>query len=111
MGNKGRGGEIRGGPVAAVRTETRLTKMKIAGLFAGIGGFELGMHQAGHETVLLCEIRAGSRAVLEKAFPGVRIDPDVRALGPIPREVDLICAGFPCQDLSQAGKTTGLSGK
>lgn len=85
--------------------------MKIAGLFAGIGGFELGMHRAGHETQLLCEIRSGAQAVLRTAFPDVRIDPDVRKLGPIPRDVDLVCAGFPCQDLSQAGKTNGLEGK
>lgn len=85
--------------------------MKVAGLFAGIGGFELGLHAAGHDTELLCEIRPGAQAVLRTAFPGVRIDPDVRALGPIPRGVELVCAGFPCQDLSQAGRTNGLAGE
>lgn len=85
--------------------------MKVAGLFAGIGGFELGLHAAGHETVLLCEIRPGAQAVLRAAFPHVRIDPDVRNLGPIPRGVELLCAGFPCQDLSQAGRTSGLDGE
>lgn len=85
--------------------------MKVAGLFAGIGGFELGLHAAGHETVYLCEIRPGAQAVLRSAFPDVRIDPDVRRLGPIPRGVELICAGFPCQDLSQAGRTGGLDGE
>lgn len=85
--------------------------MKVAGLFAGIGGFELGLHAAGHETVLLCEIRPGAQAVLRAAFPHVRIDPDVRNLGPIPRGVELLCAGFPCQDLSQAGRTSGLEGE
>lgn len=85
--------------------------MKVAGLFAGIGGFELGLHDAGHETALLCEIRPAAQAVLQVAFPEVRIDPDVRSLGPIPRGVDLICAGFPCQDLSQAGRTSGLAGE
>lgn len=85
--------------------------MQVAGLFAGIGGFELGLHRAGHRTSLLCEIRPGARAVLKQAFPGIRIDPDVRTLGPIPRVIDLICAGFPCQDLSQAGRTSGLDGE
>jgi DNA (cytosine-5)-methyltransferase 1 len=85
--------------------------MKIAGLFAGIGGFELGLHRAGHRTSLLCEIRPGAQAVLRRAFPGVRLDPDVRSLGPVPRDVDLVCAGFPCQDLSQAGRTSGLAGE
>lgn len=85
--------------------------MKVVGLFAGVGGFEVGMHEAGHETRLLCEIQPGAQAVLRERFPDVRIDPDVRKLGPIPRDVDLICAGFPCQDLSQAGTTNGLDGK
>lgn len=85
--------------------------MRVAGLFAGIGGFEVGLHRAGHHTEMLCEIRAGAQAVLRVAFPDVRVDPDVRALGPIPRGVDLICAGFPCQDLSQAGRTGGLDGE
>lgn len=85
--------------------------MRVAGLFAGIGGFELGLSQAGHATSLLCEIRPGAQAVLQAAFPGVRIDPDVRALGPISRGTDLITAGFPCQDLSQAGRTSGLAGE
>lgn len=85
--------------------------MEFAGLFAGIGGFEWGLHQAGHVTRLLCEIRPAAQSVLAKAFPGIRIDQDVRNLGPIPRSVDAICAGFPCQDLSQAGRTGGLDGK
>ncbi|MBK7080416.1 MAG: DNA cytosine methyltransferase [Betaproteobacteria bacterium] len=85
--------------------------MRIAGLFAGIGGFEHGLHQAGHETVLLCEIKPEAQAVLREKFPGIRIDPDVRGLGPIPKGTEVICAGFPCQDLSQAGRTNGLAGE
>lgn len=85
--------------------------MRVAGLFAGIGGFEHGFHLAGHETVLLCEIRSGAQAVLREKFPDVRIEPDVRELATIPKGVDILCAGFPCQDLSQAGRTTGLAGE
>lgn len=85
--------------------------MQVAGLFAGIGGFELGLHRTGHKASLLCEIRPGAQLVLKRSFPDVRIDPDVRSLGAIPRGVDLICAGFPCQDLSQAGRTSGLDGE
>jgi DNA (cytosine-5)-methyltransferase 1 len=84
--------------------------MRIAGLFAGIGGFEHGLHLAGHEAVMLCEIRPDAQAVLKVRFPGVRIDPDVRSLGPIPRGTEVIAAGFPCTDLSQAGLTNGLAG-
>lgn len=85
--------------------------MHVAGLFAGIGGFELGMHQAGHETALLCDVSPASRAVLQARFPGVPYFDDITALRSLPRAIDVICAGFPCQDLSQAGKTAGLGGQ
>lgn len=82
--------------------------MKVAGLFAGIGGFELGLERAGHSTVLLCDIDPVARQVLRNHFD-CRVEGDVRdvQIGP---DVDLITAGFPCQDLSQAGKTKGLAG-
>src|SRR5207253_7474617 len=81
----------------------------VAGLFAGIGGIELGLHRAGHETALLCEIDPAASAVLKMRFPGVRLEPDITKLSTLP-EVDVIAAGFPCQDLSQAGRTAGISG-
>lgn len=85
--------------------------MKIAGLFAGIGGMELGMHRAGHHTVLLCDVLPTARAVLAAHFPGVDYRDDIRRLRSLPADVDLVCAGFPCQDLSQAGLTAGLDGE
>jgi DNA (cytosine-5)-methyltransferase 1 len=83
--------------------------LRAAGLFAGIGGIERGLHLAGHTTELLCEIDAGARAVLEARFPGVPVVDDVQRLTSLP-EVGLVCAGFPCQDLSQAGRTVGIDG-
>lgn len=85
--------------------------MRIAGLFAGIGGFELGMHRAGHATELLCDVLPTSRAVLATRFPGVDYHDDITTLRSLPASVDAICAGFPCQDLSQAGRTAGLEGE
>lgn len=85
--------------------------MRIAGLFAGIGGFELGMHRAGHATELLCDVLPTSRAVLAARFPGVDYHDDITTLRSLPASVDAICAGFPCQDLSQAGRTAGLEGE
>lgn len=79
------------------------------GLFAGIGGIERGFELAGHETELLCEIDAGARKVLGRRF-SAKVEPDIRRMGAFP-EVDLIAAGFPCQDLSQAGMTAGIAGK
>lgn len=85
--------------------------MRIAGLFAGIGGFELGMHLAGHSTELLCDVLPASKAVLSVRFPGVEYRDDITQLRSLPSSVDAICAGFPCQDLSQAGRTAGLAGE
>ena len=84
--------------------------MRIAGLFAGIGGLELGMHRAGHTTDLLCDILPAAKAVLSVRFPNVEYRDDIKGLRSLPASVDAICAGFPCQDLSQAGRTAGLAG-
>jgi DNA (cytosine-5)-methyltransferase 1 len=93
-------------PSASASSETGL---RIAGLFAGIGGIELGLHRAGHRSVLLNEIEPGAQAVLRAQFPGVDLTGDVCDLGSLP-DVDLVAAGFPCQDLSQAGRTLGIWG-
>jgi DNA (cytosine-5)-methyltransferase 1 len=82
----------------------------VAGLFAGIGGIERGLHQAGHRAALLCENDAAATEVLKARYPQIQLGGDVRALKNLPRETTLIAAGFPCQDLSQAGKTTGIAG-
>jgi DNA (cytosine-5)-methyltransferase 1 len=80
------------------------------GLFAGIGGLELGLHQAGHKTTLLCEKDPAATAVLRSRFAAVPIHEDVTTLRSIPRGSSLLVAGFPCQDLSQAGRTSGIAG-
>ncbi|MDE1947967.1 MAG: DNA cytosine methyltransferase [Burkholderiales bacterium] len=85
--------------------------LHIAGLFAGIGGFELGLHRAGHRTELVCDILPASRAVLEARFPGIEYRDDITKLRSLPARIDALCAGFPCQDLSQAGQTAGLEGE
>lgn len=85
--------------------------MKVAGLFAGIGGFERGLAQAGHETALLCEIWEPARAVLQSRFPDVACEADIRELQALPEDVELLVGGFPCQDLSQAGLTVGIGGR
>lgn len=85
--------------------------MKIAGLFAGIGGLELGLHRAGHETMILSEIWQPASAVLEHRFKGVPNVGDISNLKSLPSDIELMTAGFPCQDLSQAGKTAGIKGK
>jgi len=79
------------------------------GLFAGIGGIETGLARAGHTTSLLCEVDDAARRVLADKLPRVPLHDDIRTLDDLPR-CDLLAAGFPCQDLSQAGRTAGISG-
>jgi DNA (cytosine-5)-methyltransferase 1 len=86
-------------------------KLTFGSLFAGIGGFDLGFERAGMECVWQCEIDNHARAVLQKQF-GVKIYDDVRTITAGNTEtVDLICGGFPCQDVSVAGKRKGLAGE
>jgi DNA (cytosine-5)-methyltransferase 1 len=86
--------------------------MKVLDLFSGIGGFSLGLERAGMKTIAFCEIDPFCRKVLKKHWPDVPIFEDVRTLtneqvGP----VDVICGGFPCQDISVAGKGAGIEGE
>ena len=83
----------------------------IVGLFAGIGGIELGLEDAGFETAGLCELDDAARAVLKRRFdlPMDRLWRDVRELDLLP-PTEVVTAGFPCQDLSQAGRKAGIRG-
>lgn len=85
--------------------------LRAVGLFAGIGGIELGLRRAGHDTILLCEIEPTARAVLTARFPDLALHDDVTTLTAAQLgSAELIVGGFPCQDLSQAGNTAGISG-
>lgn len=82
----------------------------VAGLFAGIGGFERGLALAGHETSFLCELDPAAAAVLSRRFPECRITSDIRKVGSLPPETQVVTAGFPCQNLSSSGRKDGISG-
>lgn len=90
--------------------------MRLLSLFAGIGGFELGLERSGYfETVAQCEIDPYCNRVLAKHWPDVRRYGDIRELdgNRLVREcgrIDAICGGFPCQDISTAGKGAGIGG-
>ena len=94
-------------------------KLRVLDLFSGIlvGGFSLGLERAGgFSTVAFCEIEPFPRKVLAKHWPGVPQYEDVRTLtaDTLARDgiaVDVITGGFPCQDLSVAGKRAGLAGE
>ncbi len=105
--------------------------MRVGSLFSGVGGFDLGLERAGHAVVFQVERDAFCQRVLAARWPGVARYGDVRdvGLGPGPgrserpeesslcagwagrqSDIDLLVGGFPCQDLSVAGKRAGLSG-
>jgi DNA (cytosine-5)-methyltransferase 1 len=84
--------------------------LKFGSLFSGIGGFDTGFEQAGMECVWQVEIDKDCQRVLAKHWPDVARFDDVSKVGQLPA-VDVICGGFPCQDLSVAGKRKGLAGE
>jgi site-specific DNA-cytosine methylase len=80
-------------------------------LFAGIEGFGLGFRQAGFQTVWAVEKEPFCQAITRTHFPGTEIHSDVHDVGKHNlAAVDVLTAGFPCQDLSVAGKRAGLGG-
>jgi DNA (cytosine-5)-methyltransferase 1 len=91
--------------------------LRVLSLFAGIGGFDLGLERTGgFKTVAFCEIEPFCRRVLAKHWPGVPCYEDVRTLGGERLAadgiaVDVIVGGFPCQDISYAGPGEGLDGE
>jgi DNA (cytosine-5)-methyltransferase 1 len=85
--------------------------MTIGSLFAGIGGFDLGFERAGFEIRWQVEIDPFCRAVLAMHWPQVRRYEDIRTVvGAELEPVDVLCGGFPCQDISFAGRGGGIDG-
>jgi DNA (cytosine-5)-methyltransferase 1 len=89
--------------------------MKVLSLFSGVGGFDMGLENAGMETVFQCEWDKHANSILHRHWPDVPKWDDVSTLtgkhilanAPV---VDVVAWGSPCQDLSVAGKRAGLEG-
>lgn len=89
--------------------------IKVASFFAGIGGFDLGLEQAGMKVIFQCEVNKYCQKVLRKHWPDAILHKDINSVVPedIPSDSQVWCGGFPCQDLSLAnqGKRKGLIGE
>ena len=89
--------------------------MNFLDLFSGIGGFALGLERSGHRVGAFCEIDPYCRRVLQRHWPRVPVYEDIRSVTAARLRadgvsVDAICGGFPCQDISIAGKGAGVAG-
>ena len=88
------------------------TTCTFGSLFAGVGGFDLGFERAGMACEWQVEIDDYANQVLEKHWPDVHRERDIRTSGGHNlQSVDVICGGFPCQDISYAGRGAGLDGE
>src|SRR5687768_2363432 len=90
-----------------------MRKLRVLDLFSGIGCFSIGLEMTGgFETVAFCEIDPDRRNDLKSVWPGVPVFEDVRSLsGKEVGKIDVITGGFPCQDISIAGRRAGITGK
>ncbi len=85
--------------------------MNVGSLFAGIGGFDLGLEQAGHDIVWQSETDRHASQVLEQHWPDIPNHGDVTKIGADNvADVDVLTGGFPCQNVSVAGRREGLDG-
>ena len=85
--------------------------LRMMDTFSGIGGFSLAARWLGGiETVQFVEREPFCQRILSKHWPTVPIHDDICTFQPDPGSADIVCGGFPCQDISQAGKGAGLAG-
>lgn len=85
--------------------------LTVGSLFTGIGGLDLGLERAGMRVAWQCDADDKCRDLLGQRWPGVPVYDDVRTVDGRVARVDVLCGGFPCQDLSVAGSRAGLAGE
>lgn len=91
--------------------ERRGRPFTVGSLFSGAGGLDLGLEQAGMKVIWQCEADPYARQVLARHWPNTPCHEDVRLIDGSVERPRLLCGGFPCQDLSFAGKGAGLDGE
>jgi len=84
--------------------------LTVGSTFTGVGGADLGLELAGFRVAWQCELDPWKQSILRAHWPGVPLHDDITTLRD-PEPVDLLIGGFPCQDLSVAGKRKGFTGE
>lgn len=103
---------------AAYEQQMRLRARKVQGMsltfksfFTGIAGFDLGFERAGMQCIEQCEKDKAATSILARHYPNVKRYGDIKDVSGIRNSTDVICGGFPCQDVSIAGQRKGLAGE
>jgi DNA-cytosine methyltransferase len=88
-----------------------MKKLKLLDTFSGIGGFSYAAEKlvGGFETTQFIEIDPYCQKVLKKHWPNVPIHDDIKTFTAEPFQFDAVCGGFPCQDISTAGRGKGIT--
>ena len=88
-----------------------MDELRLIDTFSGIGGFSYAAEKllGGYKTVAFVECEPYCQKVLKKHWPKVPIYDDIRTYKPEPYSAEVICSGFPCQDISQAGRQAGIT--
>jgi len=88
-----------------------MDELRLIDTFSGIGGFSYAAEKlvGGFKTVAFVECEPYCQKVLKKHWPNVPIYDDIKSYRPEPYSAEVVCAGFPCQDISQAGKQAGIT--
>lgn len=87
-----------------------MSTLRLLDTFSGIGGFSYAAERivGGFETVAFVEREPFCQQVLQQHWPTVPIHDDITTFNPKPYSADVVCGGFPCQDISFAGKQAGI---
>ena len=85
--------------------------LKIIDTFSGIGGFSYAAEKlvGGFETIQFVECEPYAQKILKKHWPDIPIHDDIKTYNPEPYSADVVCGGFPCQDISTAGQGKGIT--
>jgi DNA (cytosine-5)-methyltransferase 1 len=103
------GRELAVADTARTAPETCAPTLMVGSLFTGIGGFDLGLERAGFTVAWQVENDPACQRLLAQRWPDADLFGDIKEFDGTARPVDLVCGGFPCQDISRVGRRAGIT--